>query len=180
MIVGRRIRLRAVERTDLDTLYLWWNDPDLWNLIGSRQRLTGQEEVVAWFESELDKTSPQEGRTFAIDDDEGHLVGTTWYGSYEAGDRQSTVGLYIGSEAMRGQGLGSDALRTLVGYLFGELGLHKVRLFVEAENAPALACYRRLGFVEEGRFREHRFYAGRFHDFIAMGLLAREVAPASH
>jgi RimJ/RimL family protein N-acetyltransferase len=176
MIFGDRVRLRAIERADLDTLYLWWNDPDLWTLIGAKKRLTSQDELLNWYEGELDKHDVALGRTLAIDDDEGHLVGTVWYGSYDAGDRQTTVGLYLGSEASRGQGLGTDALGTLIRYLFEELGLHKTRLFVEVDNAAAIAAYRKLGFVDEGRFREHRFYAGRWHDFLAMGLLAREFA----
>lgn len=174
MIPGAHVRLRALERDDLEALFAWWNDPDLWTRIGSRKRLSGFEELEAWFECELEKSGPQEGRTFAIEDAEGTLVGTLWYGTYEAGDRQATVGLYVGAPERRGEGLGTDAFATLLGYLFDELGLHKARLYVEVDNAPALAVYYKLGFVEEGRLREHRFYGGRFHDFLAMGLLARE------
>lgn len=174
MIRGALIRLRALERDDLEALFAWWNDPDLWTLIGSRQRISGFEELEAWFEGELEKGGPQEGRTFALEDRDGQLVGTCWYGTYEAGDRQATVGLYLGSPERRGEGLGTDALRTLLTYLFDELGLHKARLYVHVDNAPAVAVYRKLGFVEEGRLREHRYYGGRFHDFLAMGCLSRE------
>lgn len=174
MIAGERVRLRALERDDLDQLFVWWNDPDLWERIGSRQRATGREELDAWFEAELDKEGPQHGRTLAIEDDEENLIGTCWYSAFEAGDRQTIVGLYLGPEERRGQGLGTDALRTLLRLLFDELGLHKARLYVQVENAPALASYRKLGFVEEGRLREHRYFRGRFHDFFVMGLLSRE------
>ncbi|MNX70569.1 putative ribosomal N-acetyltransferase YdaF [compost metagenome] len=174
MIAGHHIRLRALERDDLDSLFNWWNDPALWTLIGSRARISGSEELEQWFEGELDKGSPQEGRTFAIDDQKGNLVGTVWYGTYEAGDRQATVGLYLGDAEHRGQGHGTDALGTLCRYLFDELGLHKARLYVACDNDPAIAVYRKLGFVEEGRLREHRFYGGTFHDFLVMGLLSRE------
>jgi RimJ/RimL family protein N-acetyltransferase len=176
MISGNRIRLRALERDDLDSLFTWWNDPGLWTLIGSRKRISSSEELEAWFEGELDKGSPQEGRTFAIDDEKGHLIGTAWYGTYEAGDRQATVGLYLGASEQRDKGYGTDAFRTLCGYLFDELGLHKARLYVEKGNLPAVTVYRKLGFVEEGRLREHRYYGGSFHDFLVMGLLSREFA----
>ena len=174
MLFGENIRLRALERDDLDSLFRWWNDPDLWELIGSRRRVSGHEELEAWFDGELEKTSPQEGRTFAMDDEEGHLLGTVWYGSFEMGDRQALVGLYIGPEEKRSCGYGTDALRTLLGYLFDELGLHKARLLVQKENAPAIAVYRKLGFADEGVLREHRYYGGKFHDFLTMGLLDRE------
>ncbi|MNL05480.1 Spermidine N(1)-acetyltransferase [compost metagenome] len=174
MISGHRTRLRALERDDLDSLFAWWNDPRLWTLIGSPSRISSSEELEAWFEGELDKTSPQEGRTFAIDDQKDRLIGTAWYGTYEAADRQATVGLYLGESEDRGKGYGTDALGTLCSYLFDEQGLHKARLYVERENLAAIAVYRKLGFVEEGRLREHRFYGGTFHDFLVMGLLSRE------
>lgn len=174
MISGHRTCLRALERDDLETLYSWWNDPGLWRLIGSPSRIASSDELEAWLEGELDKTSPQEGRTFAIDDETDQLIGTAWYGAYEATDRQATVGLYLGESDVRGKGYGTDALATLCGYLFDELGLHKARLYVACENLAALAVYRKLGFVEEGRLRDHRFYGGSFHDFVVMGLLSRE------
>lgn len=178
MLFGDLIRLRALEREDLELLYGWWNDPDLWSLIGSRKRISGHEELEAWFEGELEKQSPSEGRTLALDDSQGTLVGTCWFSAYDSTDRQSTVGLYLGDETRRGQGLGTDALLVLIRYLFEELGLHKVRLFVDADNTPAHKLYRKLGFLEEGRLREHRFYGGKFHDFWAMGLLAADFARA--
>lgn len=43
-----------------------------------------------------------------------------------------------------------------------------------AGNEASLALMRRLGFTEEGRLREHVFFAGRHHDLVLMGLLADE------
>ena len=40
-----------------------------------------------------------------------------------------------------------------------------------ADNARALASYRRLGFVEEGRQREHAWVRGAYTDMVLMGLL---------
>jgi RimJ/RimL family protein N-acetyltransferase len=179
MLHGKRARLRALERDDLDDLHRWWNTPDLWLQMGSRRRICSIEELEAWFDAEADKTSAQEGRTLAIEDAEGNLAGTIWYGAYDPGDRQTLVGLYLGEAHQRGQGLGTDALMTLLGYLFEDLGLHKIRLLVLATNTRAIACYERCGFAVEGTLRDHRFFAGRFHDFLSMALLAPEWPPTA-
>jgi RimJ/RimL family protein N-acetyltransferase len=68
---------------------------------------------------------------------------------------------------------------TLLGYLFEDLGLHKIRLLVLATNTRAIACYERCGFAVEGTLRDHRFFAGRFHDFLSMALLAPEWPPTA-
>lgn len=171
MLHGNQVQLRALERDDLDDLHRWWNAPDLWSQMGSRRRISSHEELDAWLDAELDKTSPQEGKTLAIATHDGEVIGTIWYGSYDAADRQALVGLYLGDDAQRGQGYGQDALNTLLDYLFNDLGLHKVRLMVLATNARAIRCYERCGFTVEGTLRDHRFFAGRFHDFLSMAVL---------
>lgn len=50
------------------------------------------------------------------------------------------------------------------------LGLEKVELTVYASNAPALALYRRLGFVEEGRKVRGRLVDGVYDDVLLMAL----------
>ncbi len=174
MLIGKNIQLRALDRDDLDDLHRWWNDPELWSHMGSRRRLSGKEEIDAWLDAELDKTSTQEGKTLAIVDPDGELLGTIWYGTYDAADRQTLVGLYLGESDQRGRGHGQDALSTLLDYLFNDLGLHKARLMVLATNALAIACYERCGFKTEGTLRDHRFFAGRFHDFLGMAVIAPE------
>lgn len=174
MLNGETITLRALAEDDLDDLHRWWNTPEIWSHIGSRRRITSRQELEAWFDGEGEKTSPQEGRTLAITDEADRIIGTIWYGPFDASDRQTTVGLYIADPEQRGRGHGSDALRTLLGYLFGDLGLHKVRLLVRSENSRAVAMYQRCGFQVEGTLRDHRFFAGTFHDFLAMAVLAPE------
>ncbi|MBI6545280.1 MAG: GNAT family N-acetyltransferase [Cyanobacteria bacterium NC_groundwater_1444_Ag_S-0.65um_54_12] len=169
------IRLRAIEHDDLPALQSWWNDPDLWREIGSRRRLTALAHVETWYEELLERTEPHEGRTFAIADDAGRLLGTAWYSAFDLADRHSEIGLYIGDEYDRNHGYGAVACRALASYLFNELGLNKLRLIVSCDNLRAIGCYEKVGFSREGLLRQHRFFAGSFHDFLLMGLLATEL-----
>jgi RimJ/RimL family protein N-acetyltransferase len=45
---------------------------------------------------------------------------------------------------------------------------------VLASNARAIACYRKCGFIKEGREREAAFVGGVWQDDLIMGLLDRE------
>ncbi|MGI8754202.1 MAG: GNAT family N-acetyltransferase [Acidimicrobiales bacterium] len=72
-------------------------------------------------------------------------------------------------DGWRGLGLGSALLEAGVDWARGA-GAHKVALEVWPDNAPALALYRRSGFVEEGRKRRHyRRANGDLWDAILMG-----------
>lgn len=175
---GRHLRLRAIERDDLPQLWAWHNDAALQHELGSRQRIQGLSDEEAWLAQEESKVLPLEGRTFLIggllEDDRAEPLGCIWYGSYDPGDRHALVGLFLADPRHRGRGLGQEALELLLAYLFDELGLNKARLHVRADHGAAIGCYRKLGFVEEGRLRAHAFYGGKFHDYLSMGLLASE------
>ena len=76
--------------------------------------------------------------------------------------------------AQRRNGYASEMFDYMLRNLIDQCGLHRVGLVTLASNAPSLALYRKLGFVEEGRERQAIFRDGQYHDLIAMGLLAAE------
>ncbi len=175
MLLAKRVMLRAIERQDLDALNSWWNDPALSALLGTRRHLSAPDETEAWYDAILARVEPHEGRTYAVCATvDGRLLGTAWYGSFDAQDRNVEVGLYLGQEEDRGRGLGTETMGLLLSYLFEDLGVHKVRLLVRSDHDRAVRCYERLGFQHEGMLRHHRFFAGTHHDFMAMGMLASE------
>jgi putative acetyltransferase len=70
------------------------------------------------------------------------------------------------------QGHGQALLGALIDWAQGQSGAHKIELLVRAENRAAVALYRKLGFVEEGRMKNRvRLRSGRFVDDLSMALL---------
>jgi len=71
----------------------------------------------------------------------------------------------------RGRGVGSALLAASIEWA-KEHGLHKLSLGVFAQNAAAIALYRKFGFLEEGRrVKQYRRASGELWDAIDMGLL---------
>lgn len=105
--------------------------------------------------------------------DDARLLGMIDLREIDWRSRVAGLGLFIGDEGERGRGAGAEAVELLVGYAFGTLGLDRVWLEVFDGN-PAERLYRRLGFVEEGRFRRDTWRKGRALDVIFMARLRRE------
>ena len=105
--------------------------------------------------------------------DVGGFIGHVRFHTVDGHDRRAAVAIGIDDPARLGQGLGTEALRLALGFGFAT-GLHRVSVRVLASNTRAIACYRKCGFVEEGREREAAFVEGGWQDDLIMGLLDRE------
>jgi putative acetyltransferase len=75
-------------------------------------------------------------------------------------------------DAWQGRGVGTALMAALVGCADYSLGLRRIELTVFTDNAPAIALYRRFGFVEEGRSRGYAMRDGVLADVLHMARLA--------
>jgi RimJ/RimL family protein N-acetyltransferase len=80
-----------------------------------------------------------------------------------------------------GRGPGCDAIRTLVRYLLEERGHHRPVIDPAADNAPAISCYRAVGFRPVGQMKPYERDANGvdWHDGPLMELVIDET-PIHH
>ncbi len=90
-----------------------------------------------------------------------------WKNSY------CTVGIFLG-KPFWGKGYGTDAMKTLLDFIFKELNLNKVKLNVFSFNKRAVKSYEKCGFSVEGILRDEVFRHGKYNDVLAMGILRKE------
>jgi putative acetyltransferase len=70
-----------------------------------------------------------------------------------------------------GRGVGAALMAALVDTADNWLDLKRLELTVWTDNAPALALYRKFGFVEEGVLRAYAYRDGAYVDALAMARL---------
>jgi aminoglycoside 6'-N-acetyltransferase len=74
-----------------------------------------------------------------------------------------------------GRGLGSEALRLLIGWLIRERGHHRITIDPAVANTRAIRAYERVGFRPVGVMRQYeRGPDGNWHDNLLLDLLAQE------
>ncbi|MEZ4519986.1 MAG: GNAT family protein, partial [Chloroflexota bacterium] len=170
MIYGPRVTLRAIEREDIPQVNAINNDMEV-ELAGGGDPPYPQSLARAY--AEFDRNAGEgsrEGSNFAIAAD-GHLIG--FCGLYRRDEIASTaeLGIVIGDKAYWSRGYGRESLALLVNYGFIMLNLRRIYLNVHARNERAIRAYRAVGFVEEGRLRQHVWSSGDYDDLVYMGLL---------
>ncbi len=172
MIPGRLVVLRAVEMSDRDRYHCWLNDPEVVRFLGRRYPFSLAEQE-AHLKERMTRLSP-EHLVLAIETKEGVHIGGINLNGIERESGSAELGVFIGYKECWGKGYGTDAVRTLLAFAFDEMNLRRVHLRVLEYNERAIACYRKLGFSEEGRLRQHRYKQGRYWDEIVMGVLRGE------
>jgi RimJ/RimL family protein N-acetyltransferase len=145
---GDRIVLRAPRPEDVDDRLAAGRDPEFRRMVGATGPAPApltRADAERW-RAEL----AREPLGWVIEHG-GRCVGVARLHHVDAalGEGWLAVGLFAPGE--RGRGLGTEAVRLVLGHAFGALGLRRVRLRVLAYNQRALAAYRRCGFREVGR-----------------------------
>ena len=59
----------------------------------------------------------------------------------------------------------------MLDYAFAHMNLNRIYLEVFEDSETAIALYKKLGFQQEGRFREHVFADDNYRDVFVFGLL---------
>ncbi len=93
---------------------------------------------------------------------------------FEPRTRQAFLGRVIIGPPHRGRGLALPLTELAAARAFARPWVHRIELRVYEHNAPAIAAYRRAGFVLEGVRRECMPVGGAFWNSAVMGLLRRD------
>lgn len=177
MYEGELVRLRALRAEDAEHHIRWRNDPEVVRWATGGDPCFGPvtaEAVGLAFETML-RLNPRESAVLTVEDlADGTVIGMADYRDLDPFAGSATVGITIGERDRWGRGHGSDALRLLVGHLFGAYGLHRVELDTWSGNERAVRAFTRAGFREEGRRRDAVLVAGRRYDAVLFGMLREE------
>ncbi|HET6614955.1 MAG TPA: GNAT family protein [Dehalococcoidia bacterium] len=174
MIEGELINLRPIEVSDAGRYCDWLNDREVTRHLQMRYQMPLLAEEAWLRERASEQVGYGSGGNFAVETKDGTHIGSVGFHYVNPENRKATLGIVIGDKRYWSKGYGTDTMRTLLRFGFEEMNLRRIDLSVDADNARAIACYRKCGFIEEGRLREHRYARGAYGDQLWMGMLRDE------
>lgn len=153
LLKGRTITLRAVEPEDIDTMYVWENDPEVWRVSGTLAPFSRH--VLSEFieQQRYDIYRTRQLRLMIVGP-EGGAVGTLDLFDFEPQHRRAGVGILVYDASQRCKGYASDALDALTEYARKVLGLHQLWCNIDTGNRASIALFRKAGFTDAGIRRE--------------------------
>lgn len=148
---NNRIQLRAVEPEDLEYLFHWENDPELWQLSNtlspfSRYTLKKYIESAA-----ADIFEAKQLRLMIERKLDGIAIGTIDLFDYEPFHQRAGIGILIAEKSQRKKGFASEALDLIINYGFETLGLKQLYCNITENNADSLKLFISKGFIITGQ-----------------------------
>lgn len=113
---------------------------------------------------------------FAQTPDQTLLGGITLSNVRRGVIQSCSLGYWMG-ERHAGKGYMSDAVRTLIGHVFGDLRLHRLEAATIPHNVRSIRLLEKAGFVREGFARRYLMIEGRWQDHILFSLLSDDPRP---
>jgi RimJ/RimL family protein N-acetyltransferase len=179
-LTGEKVALRPFIEDDLAALRDALKDPEVLKLTGSVHGDEAEaepdhsgrvEQLRHWYRER--NAQPDRLDLAVVDKASSQCVGEVVLNEWDAGNRSCNFRTLLGPSG-RGRGLGTEAVRMIVGYGFEQLGLHRISLQVYAFNPRARHVYEKIGFIAEGVLREELRYRDQWIDATMMSILAHE------
>jgi len=179
MYTGKKTRLRAYDQKDLGQVLAFNNDQEIKLLLNNGlpyPSTHGDQET--WYKN---LSASNDKYRFAIESlATGSYIGGCGINHIDWLNRIATIGIFIGDKTLWGMGMGTDAMHVLIQFIFQEMNLNKVRLYVYDFNQRAIECYSKCGFQVEARLRSSVYKQQQYSDALVMGLLREEYKGGYH
>ncbi|MNI42909.1 putative ribosomal N-acetyltransferase YdaF [compost metagenome] len=174
VLESKRLRLRRMERSDAETMFRYWSDPevvrymnmppfasveDSYEMINLLNGLSESEDALRWG-IELKEN--------------GVLIGSCGYNVWQlSGAYRGEIGYDLGRNYW-GCGYMAEALQVMFSFGFGSMGLNRIEALIDPRNDNSRRLICKLGFVEEGLLREYQKTTSGFVDLMIYSLLQKE------
>jgi RimJ/RimL family protein N-acetyltransferase len=179
IIRGERVYLRPAERSDLPTFVRWFADAETGRHLAVRAPFSEAMEEE-WFKRVVEGQGEKHYHFVICLVGDGRPIGAADLRDLDLENGAAAFGISIGEKGEWNKGYGTDALRAICDFGFGQLRLERIWLDVYEPNARARRSYEKAGFTLEGTLRHGHFADGEFVDVMRMALLRDEWLALPH
>lgn len=148
------IKLRALEPEDIDVLYRWENNTDIWKLSGTVAPFSRY--ILRQFieNQKYDIYETRQLRLIIESKLTSVPVGTIDLFDIDPYNHRAGVGILVHNKEDEGQGYASSALQALIRYSFQILGLNQLYCNILSNNMRSLNLFKSKDFTVIGLKRE--------------------------
>ena len=158
MINGKNIALRALEPSDIDLMYQWENDTDIWPVSGTLTPFSRHtmEQFVKVAHQDI-YTNKQLRLAIEMKTGSGSKKQTIGYidlFDFDPAHLRAGVGILVADKQNRRKGYALEALKMLSDYAFNVLHLHQLYCHIHVNNEPSIRLFSSAGYKCNGELAD--------------------------
>ncbi|MCK2157472.1 GNAT family protein [Exiguobacterium sp. 17-1] len=169
-LIGEKVILRPFAMEDIPWIERCLLDPEVLTLTGSSSGID-RKTLQTWYATRNEQSDRLD--LAVIDQESGVLVGEVVVNDYKQQQQSMNFRILIGADG-RNRGLGTEATRLLMDYLFRHTALDQLTLSVLAINPRARHVYEKIGFEVTGVDARDVEVEGKWIDSIQMVLTRKK------
>lgn len=144
-----KVLLRPLEPEDIELLYRWENNMELWELSNTRVPFSRYILNQYILNSSKDIYETKQLRLI-IENWQRNAVGAVDLFDFDPWHMRAGVGILIHNAEDRRRGYASDALMALAAYAVHSLGLKQLYANISSENEDSIRLFEGAGYVQNG------------------------------
>lgn len=144
-----KIVLRSLEPEDVDILYRWENNMEIWEFSNTRSPFS-RYILTEYIKNSARDIYENKQLRLIIENWERHPVGAVDLFDFDPYHMRAGVGILIHNRNDRNHGYAFDALEALSKYAVNTLGLKQLYANIAANNATSIKLFEKAGFVRNG------------------------------
>ena len=149
-LTNNKVTLRAIEPADLELLYKWENNSELWIAGNTRQpysKFVLKQYIL--LQTEKDIYESKQLRLMIVESTSGNAVGTVDLYDFDIHNSRIALGLYVDYD-FQGQGFATETLHLTEEYVFKFLKVQQLYCHISEKNIPSRTIFEREGYEQNG------------------------------
>jgi diamine N-acetyltransferase len=173
LLQNEQLKLKALEPTDLEILYQWENNPEIWDVSSTlapfskyilRQYIENSHKDL--FESKQLRLIIE-----AVKEKASQAIGTVDLFDIDFYHKRAGVGILIADEKNRKKGYAEKTLKLLHEYSNKHLGMNQLYCHIDNDNMASIKLFEKLGYKINGTQKSWKKTSDGWKDVLFMQYL---------
>lgn len=149
LLENELLKLRALEPEDLELLYRWENDSELWEVGNTRSPYSRFMLKQYISQSDTNIYENKQLRLMMVSVQSNQTVGTVDLFDFDIHNSRIALGLFV-DEAFQGKGYAKAALKLTEGYVFNFLRINQLYVHIASTNKASISMFEKENFEKTG------------------------------
>jgi len=170
-IKTKRLVIREYSDMYLDQVFEFRSDPSIYSSYTKKQNT--KEELKAYLKENITEFNKLDGYSVLLILLDEKVIGEIAIMYWDHNNEKNEIGYAIGPMYRR-NGYAYEAVSEIIKYMFETMRRNRIQASTDYDNESSKRLLKKLGFIEEGHFRQTEYKDGVWKDSCSYGLLKED------